>query len=513
MPSPRFKRVGSAQGFTIVEVMVAGLLLAVSSIAVLGLVDSASHTNLRAAQSQVVSDRLQQELEAIKQLPYSQVALTSAPTHSTDSASPNYRVSGAQFNVNHSGTPSNWNLVYNGGHSNETGGTVAGGAVNPGPTAFQSGNVKGTIYRYVVWEPQANCSNCSHQSTSDTYNGQPVSWYKHVVVAIALDQTAAGGTRVYQEVQTDIGNPDAGPGACSGASCTSTNNKTPWTFWLTDTPCNFDTRQPIAAGHQSHDTLGACSKGMTTGPPGLLGANAGAPDLMFTAPAPCLNDDCTTAQPLYDYATDVEQGCSTIDCNTQDKGLQELLPTNIINGGNCLTDLNALSTSGLTSLLSLGSQPQWYVHKWVTPKTPSTWNNIILDGSGTLSIWTQTVGGTSYAGRICVWLFTRHLNALNVPVDTFAVNTSVKDACNSGRTISVNLTYFPCSISSWPSGSWTEIKVPLQFLALTLPAGDRLGLAVAVEKQGTSGSGLQFMYDAPTYDSRLEVETHSLLPF
>ena len=48
---------------------------------------------------------------------------------------------------------------------------------------------------------------------------------------------------------------------------------------------------------------------------------------------------------------------------------------------------------------------------------------------------------------------------------------------------------------------------------MTLPAGSRLGLAFAVERQGTSqGSGLQFVYDHPSFDSRLQVDTKSLLP-
>jgi hypothetical protein len=502
---------GRSDGFTVVEVMVAAMVLALSALAVMGLVDATSRNNLRAQQSQVVNNRLQQEMEAIKQLPYSKVGLTSLPAHSTDIADPDYRVSGAQFNVNGGGAPANWNLVYNGGHSNETGAEVSGGTIDPGPTTFHNGNVKGKIYRYVVWKPESNCTNCAHEPNSDSYLGSQVNWFKHVTVAVTVDQTASGGTRTYQELQSDIGNPEAGQGSGSGGG-TSNNNKTPWTFWLTDTPCNNDTRQPIDSDHLTHDTFGACSKGLTTGPPGSLGANAGAPDLMFTAPAPCLNNDCTTPQPLHDYATDVEPGCGSVDCTSDDKGLQELLPTNALNGGSCAMDLNALTPAGLTSLLSLGSDPEWYVHKWVSPQTPSNWNSILLNGTGTLSLWTQTVGGASYAGRICVWLFTRHLNAA-VPVDTIAVNTSTIDACNPSRQISANLTYFPCTHSSWPSGQWTEIHVPLSFSALSLPAGDRLGLAVGVERQGTNGSGLQFMYDAPTYDSRLEVNTTSALPF
>ena len=57
------------------------------------------------------------------------------------------------------------------------------------------------------------------------------------------------------------------------------------------------------------------------------------------------------------------------------------------------------------------------------------------------------------------------------------------------------------------------IEVPLHFAQDTLRPSSRLGLAVAIEKQGTpSSSGLQFMYDHPSFDSRLSVDTHSLVP-
>src|SRR4051794_22501940 len=259
-------------GFTVIEVVVAVLLLAIGALALLGLVDSTSRSNYRAQQSQVVSDRLQQEMEAIKQLPYAQVSLTAVPAPSSDPANPNSRVSGAQFNVDRTGAASNWNLVYNGGHSNETGGTLPTcsadpancGKVDPGPTQFQSGNIKGQIYRYVVWEPQAGCSNCAHKASSDSYNGQQVEWFKHVVVAITLNQTASGGIRSYQEIQGDVGNPDQGLGTGSGGG-TSNNTAQPWTFWLTDTPCNLSIRQSLSADHLTHNTLGRCNDGLQTG--------------------------------------------------------------------------------------------------------------------------------------------------------------------------------------------------------------------------------------------------------
>ena len=61
--------------------------------------------------------------------------------------------------------------------------------------------------------------------------------------------------------------------------------------------------------------------GLKTGPPGLLGTNAGAPDLMFTQAATCTNSGCTPQDPLYDYAQTghmaASDGCPPLDGATR----------------------------------------------------------------------------------------------------------------------------------------------------------------------------------------------------
>jgi Tfp pilus assembly protein PilV len=476
---PRAHGAANDAGFTIIEVAIAAVILTVSALAILTLVDAAGRNNFRAEQSQVVNDRLQQLMEQVKQLPYSRVALTSLPTHSNSPTNPNSRVAGTTFNVNASGSGSYQDLTYNGGANMEGTGSVSGGTVDPGPTAFQSGNVKGSLYRYVTWKLDPACDNCSDP------------WEKHVVLAVALDQTAAGGARAYQEIQGDLSNPNAGLGGGAGTG-SNNNDSTPWTFWLTDTPCSSTNRQPIAAEHLTHNTLGVCSNGMHTG------STVGAPDLMFTQAAPIDNNFPSDQQPLYDYATDVEPGCTGVNCFTQDKGLQAKVPTNIVNGGGCLTDPTSSS-----SLQTLGSNPELYLHKWASPAIPAGFTNIVLDGTGELDVWTQTINGAVDPGKICIWLFKRHLNGLGQPVDSFPTNLGQIG----------NPPYFTYAQASWPTNGWAEIHVPLHFSSLTIPAGDRLGLAIGVERQGTlPGAGLEFNYDHPSFDSRLQVDTHSLLP-
>jgi len=59
-----------------------------------------------------------------------------------------------------------------------------------------------------------------------------------------------------------------------------------------------------------------------------------------------------------------------------------------------------------------------------------------------------------------------------------------------------------------------EITLPMQFEAGTrVFPGQRLGIAIQVERGGTNpGEALQFMYDHPSFDTRLEVRTSTPLP-
>jgi len=214
------------------------------------------------------------------------------------------------------------------------------------------------------------------------------------------------------------------------------------------------------------------------------GNTPGAPDLMFSDPPkldPSLPAD---QQPLYDYSTDVEP----LTGAEADRGVQ-------------------VRHSGLPGCIFSPSlvdgTPGQKVHRWLSPPIPSNFQ-LLLDGEATLSLWTRTLNGSTHPGRICVFLFARKLNVLGIPVDVPMVNQDITDA-----------TWFPHEADPWPANNWTEISVPMDFLygAGALLPGERLGLAISVEKGGTNpGDGLEFMYDHPSFDSRLQVKTTSIIP-
>ena len=278
----------SQGGFTIVEVMVAGLLLLIGSLgdAEPGRRVHPQHLPRRAepGDRQPASDRDGEDQAD----PVRGGRTDRTPAHSTDPADPAWRVSGSQFATSPSGTGLR-PMVVNGG-TLAAGGTISDGTLSPAPTPFESGDVSGTIQRYVVWINDPKCPETLCPGDQDL---------KRVIVAATINDTASGGVRPYQELQGDIVDPDVKP-VDNPVPPGTGDEGTFATFWLTDTPCDEPERLPLTGNHDTHNTLGTCDDGL------LTGLTGGAPDLMYVEQPfldPNYPDD---EQPLYDYSTDVE---------------------------------------------------------------------------------------------------------------------------------------------------------------------------------------------------------------
>jgi len=459
------------EGMTIVEVVVAGLILVVGGLGVLGIVDAASRSTFRAEQSQVVSNVLQQEIEKLRALPYEELALEELPLHASDPEDPRSRIASTSFfYAGRNGTGLK-PLVYNGGISE--GETIEGGAVDPGPAEFEVGNVRGRVYRYVVWDtcPSALCQDGRH--------------LKRAVVAVRLDQTASGGVRRYQEIQGQFVDPDAEPAILPEQNPGGSDDEG-WTLWLTDTPCSEVARQPppaVEGDHPTRNTRGDCADGAQAG------AVPGAPDLLWPEAA------AEEVDLPYDYATDVEP-----QAGNGDEGLQ-LLP-----GTNCEDPAATELAVGVASDPDPDPDAYQKVHRWLSPPVPphEGSQDLLLTGEGTLNLWTRTLGEAVYPGRICAWLFVRSRAGDSV-TDTLAVNL--------GPPLSLHFAHFA---QSWPSTKWDEIALPLTFGyadeggALPLPPGSQLGLALSVDDD--TPSALQVHYDMPTFDSRIHLTTTGAPP-
>jgi prepilin-type N-terminal cleavage/methylation domain-containing protein len=459
----------SEAGFTIIEVLVAILIVSIGAMTTFTLLSAATRNAQRAKASQVALDFAEQELEYLRSLKDEDLALTAAPGHSTNTRSPNYRVSNGTFALTREPPASYKTLVVNGG-SLYGGGEIKGGTISPGPTTFTNGDVEGRVYRYIVWRNDAQCPEASCAGNQD---------YKQIIVAVKLNTPASqAGERGYFEVQSNFIDPEANaesnplPGANGSIVAEQ--------FFLTDTPCSSTgttVRQEITGNHLLHNTLGTCASGPQTG------TTLGAPDALMlgTPPDPDPEDPNNPAE--FDYSNDFYLD-TTPDTGT---GVQ----------------IRKDDTTGCHYVPTGTSNPESQVHRWVTDPMAE---KFVMSEKATLQFYTESLNHIEAPGKICVYLFKRHeTGEPPVATDTLLTNTL-------GTTS--YWTYTPAKGANWPS-EWSKGKVRLTMsfneAPYTIPAGDRLGVAISVERKETSADALSFMYDHPNYPSRLEVETSTPL--
>lgn len=451
-------------GFTIVEVLIAILILSLGAMTTFSLLSAATRNAQRAKASQVALEFAEQELEYLRSLKNKELALTATPAPSTNELSPNYRVSNGTFALTRSPLGTYKTLVVNGG-SQYGGGEIAGGTISPGPTPFENGDVKGKVYRYIVWRNDPQCPEASCPGKQD---------YKQIVVAVRLDKVPSqAAERGYYEVQSNFVDPttnsESSPLPSSSGSVVAEQ------FFLTDTPCSATgetVRQEITGNHLLHNTLGTCASEPQTG------TTAGAPDalLLGAPPDPDVEDPNNPLE--YDYSNDFYLD-TTPDTGT---GVQ----------------IRKDDTTGCHYVPTGTTNPESQIHRWVTDPMAE---KFVMSEKATLQFFTESLNHAEAPGKVCVYLFKRH-EAGNPPVatDTLLTNTSGGTAY---------WTYVPPKGANWPS-SWTKVRLTMTFneAPYTIPAGDRIGVAISVERKETSlVDALSFMYDHPERVSRLEVDT------
>jgi type II secretory pathway pseudopilin PulG len=461
---------GGEAGLTIVEVLVASVILVLGAAATFGLLGAAARNGQRAKATQVALDLAQEELERLHSLPYENLAVNSSPKTSSEPSSPNYRVSGGTFAVNRQPRGEYQTLVVN----SEKG-------VAP-ESEFVSGNaehggIKGTLYRYVVWRNDPSCPEAECPGPDD---------YKQIIVAVKpeklVDQPGNGG---YVEVQSQLSNPqdyEQEPSEPSGGGGEPDpgSDVTAQQFYLSDTPCaasGTTTRVEIKEDHLLHNTLGTCASGLRTG-----SSQPGAPDalLLTSAPDPDPEDESNPA--LYDYSDDfyLEPTPDT------DKGVQ----------------IRRDDTSGCHYNPTGVTHPESQIHRWVTDKMKS---NFEMSGKVTFEFYTRTLNDALYTGALCVYLFDREEIGSAEPKaeDTMLVNKANGNAYWE---------YEPEGNGFWPRNEWTKVRLTMELSApKTIKKEHRLGVALSVDRANTPADAIPIMYDHPNYPSRIEVDTNTPL--
>lgn len=440
-------------GFTLVEVLVATMILVAGSFAAFGLLRAATLNTQRAKATQVALNLAQQELEKLRGIPDEQLALEVPPEHSSNPKSPEYRVNTSEGKFALSREPlGNYGiLVENGDKLYGTDIEIRNGKVNPGPTSFTSGNVSGQIYRYVVWRNDTGCPDSICPGPED---------YKQVVVAVQIAKAPnQASEQGYVEVQSTFINPkdSAKNDPIPGGNGVTTAQQ----FFLSDTRCSptgTTLRGTITESHTLHNTLGTCSS-----------TDGTAPDALFLGAPPDPSPEDPT-QPLeYDYSTDYPLGVIAAAA----KGIQ----------------LRRDDSSGCHENPTGTSVPQWQVHRWVTDPMPS---DLTMSERVTLVIKTRAINETGYTGALCIYLFDRP----EAGSDLYFLNK---------QTGTKGWRWSP-STSQWPR-EWFEIQVPMLFNGpYSLKKGHRLGLALSVDGK-TGADAVSLMYDHPSFRARIEVET------
>jgi len=471
----RFK-FSEEQGFTIVEVLVAIFIVSIAALVTFGLMTDATRNVERAKANQIAVEFAEQELERLRSEPDERLAMTSPlPGHSTNPFNPNYRIRDDEFALTREPLGEYGQLVHNGGEiegvgTSEDGGFLSKGTVVPSEP-FESGNVKGKVYRYVVWRNDAACgAACPTQQD-----------YKQIVVAVRVDSAPNDPTQHgYFEVQSKFINPkrnsDTDPPKNSTGGYTTAQQ-----FYLSDTPCAASgetVRVEPTADHLLHNTLGVCANGLKTG-----SKEPGAPDaLTLSPPAPPEEPAVAT---LHDFASDVylEPNPDT------DKGLQIPVSTS--------TNCKSFTPTGT-------EHPESLVHRWVTDKMPIDFE---ITGNVTFEFYSRTLNNQPYSGGLCIYLFKR------TETGSTWSDTRLKNFLGSTEYWSYAPTgYWPLS-EAQPPLEWKRVRVTMELSKTPekILKDDRFGLALSVDPAHTNASAIPIMYDFPTMASRLEVDTSTPL--
>jgi prepilin-type N-terminal cleavage/methylation domain-containing protein len=190
-------------GFTLIEVIVAAVLLLVGLIALVTVFDSSRKLTTVGTKQQTAIEYGEQELERILSEPYASIALTAAPgPRSTDANNPDfYLTSGSppKFEWNRSSPLTSPEDICYG----STGPCAANSSFTAGPDDWSSGQASGKLYRFVSWTDDPNVS-CTSVGTHD---------FKRVTVALTIDGPNAPQKPVW--LSTFVSNPSAGTG-CTG---------------------------------------------------------------------------------------------------------------------------------------------------------------------------------------------------------------------------------------------------------------------------------------------------------
>jgi Tfp pilus assembly protein PilV len=395
----RLKHAGADQdGFTIIEVLVASMIMIVGVLTALQAVDASRKLTLVAERQTTIAHRAQLELERVKSLPYNQIGLTgtSASWSSTagdytyvanpSSSCPATPAGGAPtYQPDHAtgGSATTESLVIN-GCSYTIGGTstpFTTGTITP-VTAWTDGTLSGSVYDFVTWTSDPTCSQTSTSGSICATNND----YKRVTIVVTVNGASHPSRPAV--VAGFVANPSAAPpgapansqqnplsspttscvnGSGQTVSCSNTISGTPLQYFPTD--CSYTSGScgtPTCAGHNLHNTIASV----------LL--NPPAPDLLRTTlpTGACTDVSGNPTPPCFG----IDLGCGT--------------------GGGGVP----IKPTGTTTTCGTPPTDNTKTHSWVTPQVPAG-TTVNLNGTGSMTAYLESTSSVSVSATVCLGLY------------------------------------------------------------------------------------------------------------
>lgn len=165
-------------GITLVEVLIAALVLTVGIVALIGAFANGRKLTLLSERRTAMVHRAQLELERLQTYPYGELAMIAEPAHSTEASNPDYYITaGAPSSYQYGGSKEEAELLVVGSAHKECTSTSEAeaksgcGIVEASPTGracsknvgaceWSNGAVTGKIYDFITLHTDSTCAKC-----------------------------------------------------------------------------------------------------------------------------------------------------------------------------------------------------------------------------------------------------------------------------------------------------------------------------------------------------------------
>jgi prepilin-type N-terminal cleavage/methylation domain-containing protein len=199
----------SDDGFGLIEVLVAVLILTVALLGLIGAFTSARKLTLLSEQRTSAAHRAQLEVERLQATPYSELLMTATPTHSAESTNPDFYVKAGpppEYQYDTTGTGAEPLAIASAECTTlkTSCGTIAtqpsGRSCSQyvGACEWKDGVLSGSVYDFVTWHTDKNCGvKCPTQEN-----------YKRLTVVVTLAVPSGARQVAPVRVSTLIAEPE-----------------------------------------------------------------------------------------------------------------------------------------------------------------------------------------------------------------------------------------------------------------------------------------------------------------